>query len=210
MKFRQSLATALLGAVLLSVTAGCSASEQTGAAESSPRKPDLPDISDRMFLAETDFPTVPDGKYLSTPVRTMDGSSEPLDRCDPDSWLAGGGQEAGSRVISESTNARYNIEIFHAQTKVDLAAWARDCLPLTDDDDVIEVLELPGLPTGTVGMTTKTASDGEARVYQAVGYIRGVLVAAYVRKGDTGMPAGAKSDLVRIFNAQAAKLQDYA
>lgn len=200
----------ILVVIALSVLAlpGCGTSVEGPTPTSSASKPDLADLSDRMVITESGFPPVADGKYLFTPVRTLDAdTSAQKDACDPQSWTSGGGQEAGSRVISEGTSARYNIEIFHTPTKVDMQAWAQDCLPQTEKDAVYDRIDLPGLPSGSISL--EILSDNEPKMYLATGYARGVLVSAYVRRGSDGMPTGAKSDLVKIFNNQVELLDSY-
>jgi hypothetical protein len=199
-------------AVLLAVVGGCGSSQDGNNAIAPSSKPDLADLSDRMVITESEFPPVSDGKFMFTSVRTVDiGGDADKDTCDPDGWVRQGDQEAGARVISDSTGARYNIELFHTQTKTDLLAWASDCLPRTDANTVMSRIDLPGLPPGTI--SAEESANGMPRLYLAVGYIRGVLVSAFVRGGykggSDGMPPGAKSDLVKIFTNQAERLESY-
>lgn len=210
--------TALNGIVVfltlfLAATVGCGASTQDSNNAIAPSsKPDLADLSDRMVIAESEFPPVPDGKFMFTSVRTVDfGGDADRDQCDPSGWVREGDQEAGARVISDSTGARYNIEVFHTKTKTDLLSWAGDCLPRTEGNTSTSRIDLAGLPLGTISV--EQSDNGTPRMYLAVGYIRGLLVSAYLsggyKGGSDGMPPGAKSDLVKMFTAQAEWLASY-
>ncbi|MBY4128043.1 hypothetical protein HQO83_06540 [Rhodococcus fascians] len=169
-------------------------------------KPDLPDLSDGMVVGASGYPPVDDGEYLVTAVRPIEFASDE-DGCSPNSWMQVGDQEAGSRLVSSSTNAKYSIEIFLYQKRVDVQAWAQECLPRQEGSYTMDVVDLPGLPDGFAAAGLAN-NDGQ-RSLMAVGYVRGILVAASVGKGNDGMPNGAKSDLVNMVNKQVEVLQGY-
>ena len=173
-------------------------------------KPDLADLSDAMVITESEFPPVPDGKFEFTPVQAVESlGPADEDKCDPQNLAREGDQATGATVTGESTGAEYGINIARTRTKTDLPAWANDCLPHTGAGTtfVTSRIDLPGLPPGTISV--EDSVNDAPMVYLAFGYVRGVLVGAYVVSGDAGMPAGAKSDLVTIFNNQAERLESY-
>lgn len=171
-------------------------------------KPDLPDLSDGMVIPESAYPPVEDGEFFVTSVRPIEaGGDEEADACSPASWMQGGDQEAGSRVVSESTNARYQVEVFALQCDIDVPAWASDCLPRPEGGYTMDVQDLPGLPSGFLG--AGLADETGPRTYTALGYVRGIFVAASIGRGSDGMPNGAKSDLVNLVNQQVQLLEAY-
>jgi hypothetical protein len=199
---------AVVFAFLLAAVVGCGSTQDTNTLTTSPSKPDLPDLSDRMVIAESQFPPVPDGTFRSYPVETLPSHDRYEDPCDPRSWTTDGDQEVTARVRSNSTDATYRMNISDTRKRVDLDAWANDCLPYTmDGDSLLSRIDLPGLPPGTV--TFEISGERAPYLYSALGYIRGILVSASVSNGNNRMPAGAKSDLVKLFTAQAERLQSY-
>ena len=204
-----ALGIVIVFAFLAAGVMSCGSSDDANSVIASSTKPDLADLSDAMVITESELPAVPDGKFEFTPVQAVESlGPADEDKCDPQNLAREGDQATGATVTSESTGAEYGINIARTRTKTDLPAWANDCLPHTGAGTfVTSRIDLPGLPPGTISV--EDSVKDAPMVYLAFGYVRGVLVGAYVVSGDAGMPAGAKSDLVTIFNNQAERLESY-
>ncbi len=196
----------MLGAGVLAVGVavggvGCGSSD---IAKNLTAKPDLPDLSDGMILKESAFPAVTGGEYKATAPRKQDPMPE-AEPCSPNSLIREGGQEAGSRVVGASP--RYVVELFHTGTTHDVHEWAGRCLPMNEKDSTKKLADLPGLPASAISIVAD--DGGNPETYIALGFVRGVFVAASVDSGGKGLPAGAKSEVVKLFNNQAELLNSY-
>lgn len=188
-------------ALVLIGVAGCGPSGPSESKNAGSSKPDLPDLSAQMVIPQSEFP-VSSGEFKSYPVESGDLGTK---KCSPH---LGTGKIAFSVVTTET--AKYRVNVAQAESRVDLSAWARDTMPCIDGGNATKQIDLPGLPPGSIslelGDETQSTPDG----YGAMGYIRGLyILAQVVRTEGITAPEGAKSDVVKMFNAQANRLENY-
>ncbi len=188
----------------LLLVAGCGPSGPAESKNAGSSKPDLPDLSAQMVIPQSEFP-VSSGEFKSYPVESDDLGTK---KCSPHLGI---GKYAFSVVTTET--AKYRVNVAQVESRVDLSAWARDTLPCIDGGNATRQINLPGLPPGSIslelGDETQSTPD-VAKGYGAMGYIRGLyIVAQVVRTEGNTAPEGAKSDVVKMFNAQANRLENY-
>lgn len=161
-----------------------------------------------MVLPQSEFP-VSSGEFKSYPPEASEYGPQTR-KCSLDS-MSHNIKAAFSVVKTEA--GKYRVDVAQTESRSDLSAWVRDTLPCeyNDGGSVMKQIDLPGLPTGSVSLEV----GNEA--YVAAGYSRGLLVTASVWRRNATLntpagnapPEGAKSDVVKMFNAQVDRIENY-
>ncbi len=197
-------AIALAVGLLLSGVACGSSSDPAKESIAAAAKPDLTHLTDAMILPQSGFPAVPGGEYSTKRVSPQPPRPD-AKPCRLAELIREGGKEARSKL--RSANSGYIVELYRTGATRDLHNWASGCFPQNDDDGRShEVAELAGLPATAIGIAEKRG--GVQQRYAVFGYVRGILILATVSSED-GLPAEAKTDIVKLFNNQAELLNSY-
>lgn len=151
-------------------------------------KPDITTITTAMLLTENELPAIDGGEYQMTGVKVADGDDSSGPDCE------NGAPAAGDQVGSAGTLAR----VKGAEDPMVGATLLRTSTPW-DLSNCSGRVDIPDLPDGV------TAIQRGDHKYVALGYVRGVLIAAVAAGEDDRQ---VKMNLVDAYKRQADKLKN--